>query len=597
MKRSCPQKKPAFLKNNNNNKDLKTLVEFFNFLLPFKTLYVYIFLLGIVSICLELAVPFFSKNIVDKAIIPKDVYNFVFFGLLTGGVFVVNGGVKSVLVFMKNRVQAKVAFNLNKKLFEHIVSLPIGFFQDKSTGEQLFKMHYDIEAISSCLVDLPEELFELLPKLIITLGILFYFDWQIAIFSIVVAPTLYFPLYYFMGLRKKLLEQIINTTQHIFKMLGEFFEHIYFIKAVGAEEKESSKYLKRLGFNVKLKIRNLRLEVISNTLAGSINRMAVGAVVLFGGYQVIRGRITPGVLTAIMMYVGLLMCLQGRITGLCQSVVFVMVSCRRVDQVLKTKPFTYNKQTNRKRVELDKVTINFQEVSFGYAEKRLVLDKISFCFQDKFISIAGESGCGKTTLINLLLGLYIPSQGKIEINGIELRDIDVLHLKEQIGIVLQEPFLWNDTVESNIIGYGSTRVTQEDVLMAATLCGVDEFVKGLPAGYKTVIGENACKFSEGQKQKIALARAIAKRPKLLILDEAFSYMDSRSEEKILEATLQQHKEMQLLVISHRYSTVSKADKVCFFEQEGNVVMNSPSIMLKENRLFFDLFASQIKQNF
>ncbi|MEA3560783.1 MAG: ATP-binding cassette domain-containing protein, partial [Candidatus Omnitrophota bacterium] len=197
--------------------------------------------------------------------------------------------------------------------------------------------------------------------------------------------------------------------------------------------------------------------------------------------------------------------------------------------------------------------------------------------------------------LNLILKLYEPSSGDIFIDGHNIREIKSGFLKAQIGAALQEPFLLNDTVENNI-RYGRKNIEREEIDKISGICRINEFIRGLPKGYQTIVGENACKISEGQKQKIAIARALAKNPKILILDEAFSSMDSESEEKIIRNIRENFKNITLIAVSHRLSTVLRADLVYFLNGSCRLRIGKGSRLLKEDEGFFALFAGQSEGN-
>lgn len=386
---------------------------------------------------------------------------------------------------------------------------------------------------------------------------------------------------------------MIKNSEGIFKCLNEFFSHIQLVKAFGRERVEIRGYLKRLISNVRIRMRNTRLEVISGFAESAVNRVIIGLITFYGGYQVIRGQMTLGSLTAIMVYLSQLIGLQGDFAFFFQRIMLGLVSCERLRNILDEEArVTETKQA--KDIKLRGGDIEFRKVSFGYREDELVLHKISFNIESgAYVALVGPSGCGKTTILNLLLRLYEPRSGDIIIDGYNIKNLKFSSLKEQIGIVLQEPFLWNDTIENNI-RYGKPNASVQEIIEAAKICAVDEFARELPNRYQTIIGENACKISDGQKQKIAIARALIKKPKILILDEAMSSMDSQSEERIIAKVKQIQEILTVIVVSHRLSAVTNADKVYFLHKPEEIIVASGKGLLKNNRAFYDLFAAQAK---
>jgi ATP-binding cassette subfamily B protein len=368
---------------------------------------------------------------------------------------------------------------------------------------------------------------------------------------------------------------------------------MYLVKAFGKERQEIRNYLKVLISNIRISLKNTRLEVFSSFAGGSFDRLIIGLISLFGGYQVIRGRISLGTLTAIMIYLNQLIGMQGSITSFFQRIIFNMVSCRRIEEVLEKASEKENRPGTEK-IALEHPQIQFKKLSFGYNSGEYILRGLDFKIDKGSVALAGPSGCGKTTIINLLLGLYEPWEGQVFIQGQNIRDINHFLLREEIGVALQEPYLWNDSIENNI-KYARQNATKGELTEVAKITGVDEFVKNLPAGYGSIIGENACKLSEGQKQKIAIARALLKKPKILILDEAMSSMDSLSEERIINEIKKESWIHTVIIVSHRLSTIMACDLAYFLKNPDKIIIDNPQKLLDTDGDFYNLFAAQIKE--
>jgi ATP-binding cassette subfamily B protein len=571
----------------------KILLKFLKYLLPYRKRQIAILILSILSVFLGLVNPYLSKLIVDKAIINKELRAFVVLGLLGTGVFILNGLLTAMEDFLKKGLRLKVNFDLNKKVFRHLQGFSLGLFRDKSTGEHIFKMHYDIERAVDFIVSVLEECIHIFPRLFFILAIIFFLDWQMALFAMLLAPVLYLPVYYFTRRMRKIFEELITNSQDIFKRLEEVFSHIYLVKAFAKEKAETRAYLRALIRKTRVSLKNIRLEIMGSFAMVSFERVIIGLIALFGGYRIIKGRISPGTLAAIMIYLSQLINLQSRFAFFLQRVSLGLVSCRRLDKILEEKP-ALREIPGAKKIALRGLGIQFRKVSFGYRPEEYILKALDFNIEKGFIALVGPSGCGKTTILNLVLRLEQPWQGGIFIDGYDTGELDPSFLRDQIGIAPQNPFLWNDTVENNI-KYARAGASREEIAEAARVTAVDDFVKDLPAGYKTIIGENACKLSEGQKQRIALARALIKKPKVLLLDEAMSSLDSVSEERIIRG-LKQLPLNIVIAVSHRLSTVMACDLVYFLKSPQRVIVNKPKALLEEDRDFYDLFAAQIKDS-
>lgn len=571
----------------------KILLKFLKYLLPYRKKQIAILILSSLSVLLGLINPYLSKLIVDKVVINKELRPFVTLGLLGAGIFILSGLLTAMEDFLKKGLRLKVTFDLNKKVFRHLQGLSLGLFRDKSTGEHIFKMYYDIERAADFIVCALEECIHIFPRLFLILAIIFFLDWQMSLFSLLLAPVLYLPVYYLTRRMRKIFEEFVAQSQEIFRRLQEVFSHIYLIKAFAKEKSEMRAYLRALICKTRIGLKNIRLEIMGSFAMVSFERVIIGLIAFFGGYQIIKGRISPGTLAAIMIYLSQLINLQSRLAFFLQRVSLGLVSCRRLDDILKENP-TLRQMPGTKKIALQGSGIQIRKVSFGYRSEEYILKDMDLNIEKGFTALVGPSGCGKTTILNLVLRLEQPWQGGIFIDGYNTAEIDHSFLRDQIRIALQNPFLWNDTIENNI-KYARAGASREEIAEAARVTAVDGFVKDLPAGYKTIIGDNACKLSEGQKQRIALARALIKRPKVLLLDEAMSSLDSASEERIIRELRKLPLNM-VIIVSHRLSTVMACDSAYFLKSPQKAIVNSPQRLLEQDRDFYDLFASQIKDS-
>jgi len=331
--------------------------------------------------------------------------------------------------------------------------------------------------------------------------------------------------------------------------------------------------------------------VSKSLIDSAIQKTILGLIIFYGGYQVIKGRMTLGSLSAISIYLSQLSGVQGMFAGFIQQISSGLVSCERLDKILDMRPELIEDAKARK-IDFSNGTIEFKGVSFSYNQDKKILDNLNFSIEGgSCIALTGPSGCGKTTIANLILRLYEPSDGGIFIDGIDINNIKSESLYSQIGVVLQEPYLWNDTIENNI-GYGREDASFEEIEDSARIACIDVFINSLSERDKTIIGENACKISEGQKQRIAIARAIVKRPKILILDEALSCVDAELEEKIIYNIRGFLSNSTIIIISHRISTIQKADLIYFLSGSDKMKIDSHRELLKRSIQYQNYLAQE-----
>jgi ABC-type multidrug transport system fused ATPase/permease subunit len=318
--------------------------------------------------------------------------------------------------------------------------------------------------------------------------------------------------------------------------------------------------------------------------------MILGLITFYGGYQLIRGELTLGTLSAITVYLGQLSGMQRFFVQFFRDLSTGLISHERLETILDAKRLRVTEDKESGKLIFTKGKIEFKDITFGYRENRMILENLNFYIEGgSAIALAGPSGCGKSTIINLLLRLYNSNSGRILLDGQDIRNLQAKSLYAQIGVALQEPYLWNDSIESNIL-YGNLKATRREmdrVTEAACLC---ELISGLKDGYRTVIGENACKISEGQKQRIAIARALIKKPKILILDEALSSVDMFTEAQIIQNLKDFLKETTLVVVSHRISAIKEMDLVYFFVDPTRMLIG-PHHQLLDNPIYQKYLAS------
>jgi len=570
---------------------IKLFTEYIKYILPYKNKWLALFILTGFGSCIGLINPYLAKLTIDQALGNKKFDLFLLLLIIGGVIFILEKFLEGAGHYLNSYIKLKAGFDLRKKTLKHMHHLPYGWFQDRAVGEHLYKLNYDIDVITEFITDAPVLLLSVFSKLLLTLAVLFHINWKMAVFSLFLVPFLYLPSYYLTKIIEKTWDKFIRSSEEIFKHLEEGFSNMLLIKVFGREIDILRSHTKGMVASLRIRINNIRIELFSGLGSEIISKSIAGLIILYGGYQITKGKFTLGELTAVMAYLYQLMGLQNQISLLFQDLAMGFVSCRRINEIFEDKT-RIMEDKNANYAIFNRAEIIFQNVSFGHKPGRHVLKNLSFIIESgKHIALVGYSGCGKTTLLHLLVRLYDPWNGEISIDGNPIKKLKLNSLKEQIGFVLQQPFLWNDSIENNI-KYGSKDINGQELITAAKTAGVDQFASALSQGYQTIIGEKACKISEGQKQKIAIARALIKKPKILVLDEAMSSMDSASEEKIISNIKQCQDGLTLITVSHRLSTVMAADLAYFFIGPDKIIIGDPSNLLKNNQDLFNLFAKQ-----
>ena len=527
-------------------------------------------ILSAAGVGISLINPYLTKLIIDKAYGNKDARLFVILIAIGGIVFVSSGIVTGLGSYINRYIRLRVNFDLDRGVFKKLQNLPYSFFQDNSTGKNLFKASYDIEQASRFISDTLPQGISLIPRSIFIFVIVFYLDWKMAALALALTPFLYAAPYYFINRLKKVFKKWIENYQGLFTRVQEVLSRMQLVKAFGKENEERKTHTKYLVKNIRYSLKNSRIETVSLFANSLVNKAVLGLIIFYGGWQVIKGRMTLGGLSAIAIYLNQLTGLQDSFAQYFQQISMGRISCERLNSILDADPYLGENESAEEAV-FSGGRIEFRNVTFGYANDKDVVKDLSFCIEGcSRAALSGPSGSGKTTIINLILRLYGLKKGDILIDGYDIKNIRSKSLYEQIGVVLQEPYLWNDTIENNI-RYAKSTASAEEVTESARIACIDDFIDALPGKYNTIIGENACKISEGQKQRIAIARAIIKKPGILILDEALSSVEPEIEERIINNIKDAFKESTIIIISHRPSAIKKMDVVYHISAPDKII--------------------------
>jgi len=574
---------------------IKKYTGFYRYLLPYWRKVAVVLLLSIAASTLSLANPYLAKFIIDKAYGNKDLRLFILLMAIGGVIFILSAAFNSMSQYLNYYLRLRISFDLNRKIFKKLQGLSYGFFQGTSSSEHLYKINYDISQVAYFITEALLQVIILIVRALSIFVIVLRLNVEIALFTLILTPFLYpLPIYFTRKLRRA-LEAWVRESQSIFIQLGEILRHIQLIKAFGKTYSERKRYVAGLIKNIRLKLKSHGLELSSSFINSLVSRMAMGLVVLYGGYELIKGRLSLGSLSAIVIYLGQFLGLNNLSTNFLQRLSENSVSCDRLQEVFSLQPeFTDERDT--KSINFDKGRIDFIDVSFSYGLNREVLSNLSFSIKgNSAVALVGCSGCGKTTIVSLMLKLHEPRNGKICIDGQGIKSINFGSFYRQIGVALQEPYLWNDSIENNI-RYGREDASLREVVGAAEVVCMDSFIDSLPDKYGTVIGEGGCKVSEGQKQRIAIARAVIKKPKILILDEALSSVDAETEGKILTSIRSTLIDSTIIIISHRISTIKKLDLVYFLSAPNRIEINTHEALLEKNRQYQRYLADQLQDS-
>jgi subfamily B ATP-binding cassette protein MsbA len=488
----------------------------------------------------------------------------------------------------------RVIKKLRDDLYTHLVYQSAGYFDRALTGDLMSRLTNDVDkihqAISGSMADFIEELFILIALL---LGV-FIIDWRLAVVSFVITPLAVIPLALFSRqLKKKSLVGQKKMSQ-IYSLLHETITGNKIVKAFTTEQFEIKKFLAATADYFKTSMKLAWIGSLSSPFMEFIGGV-VGAFILYvGTRRIAQGAISPGDFGAFVMAIFMMYTPINRLNR-ANNVIQQAVAChQRVRELLDVAPQIQDSPTAYPLPAV-KGRVTFDRVSFCYNEARPTLSDVSFEVNpNETAAFVGLSGAGKTTIINLLARFYEPTSGSILIDGINIREATLSSLRSQLGLVTQETILFNDTVRANI-AYGLDKVPLERIEEAAKAAKAHEFILDLPQGYDTPIGEKGGLLSSGQRQRLAIARALLKNPPVLILDEATSALDTESERLIQTALVNVMMGRTTLVIAHRISTIRNADQI-FVVDDGRIAESGTHDELsRKNGIYKKLYDLQFPE--
>ncbi len=464
--------------------------------------------------------------------------------------------------YFRNHVMWAVIVDIRNKLCDHLLPQPLSFFENRKSGDLLSRLTNDISVTQTGLTVLFEEILLQPMRLICGLALAFYFSWKLALFTLIVFPMIFFPMF-IMG--KKIKKHGKKSLRHLSDLtdaLREMFSGIRIVKAFKMEDEESREIhtISKRFLDKRLKM--VRTKALNTSTNEFVYTLGLAVLVILCGYVIVSNKITPGELGGFITAIGFMVVTT--VKKLAKGYVSLQESLSGVSRVFELFTIEPSIKDHPKAVTLEKIEkdISFKNVSFSYdGSSDFILKDICLTIQKgEIIAIVGGSGAGKTSMISLIPRFYDPVKGSIEIDGIDIRMLKRESLLSHITMVTQQTFLFNRSFYENIL-YGRRNATLGEVQAAAKAAYIHEFIMSLPQGYDTVVGELGVKLSGGQRQRIAIARAILKNAPILLLDEATSSLDYESEKLVQEALNNLIAGRTTIIVAHRLSTIQHCDRI------------------------------------
>jgi len=548
-------------------------------------------LLKVVSSSFLLASPFISKLYMDDALLVRNFDRFLIISVWGVAIFILSTLFSVLENIVKNKMTIKLKLSFVNRFIRRFYSLELEFFQSKSVGENAYRLADIDMAIDFAVEQYPRFLVDLF-KLVIVLGVSLWVNLPMTILLLLLSPLFLIHSLYIQKKLSPIYKELWKYGAQLSKKTHEAFSQVLIIKAFGLESNYRRSHLRSLITNIRLGVKSFRWSLFNSLNSTFLSKAVYGIITLFGGWLIIKNKLTIGSYTAAMLYLMQLGNLLESLSSRFEYIVKESISLERFLEIMDAEPGIKD-LPGAKNLGSSQGSIQFKNVSFGYQQNKLIFKGLNLNIPaHAWVAVVGASGCGKSTLMNLILRLYEPRQGEVLLDGINLKMIRLSALRKNIAIATQQPMLFDISIRENI-SCGLKNLTQEQIKEVAAIAHLDDCLKELPQGMDTLIGENACLLSHGLKQRVALARAIVTESSLLILDEAISSVDVFTEEKILSDLRQKRRDLSTIVISHRLLTVKDADRIYFLKGDSIIEEGTHAQLLAQSQAYQDFFKNQI----
>lgn len=567
------------------------LKRFAKYYKPHLPLFILDFTCAFLMAGLDLVFPSVVTKTVDEVLPRRDLKALFIVGLALLGLYILHYILQYIVDYYGHTLGTKIEYDMRKDLFDHIQNLSFSYFDENKTGHIMSRLVNDLNDISELAHHGPEDLFIATVTLIGTFIILIRNNWKLGLITFAIIPVMLV-----FAIRKNTKMQdsfriMRSRVADINAQAEDSLSGVRVVKSFTNEAYEREKFDRgNEGFRMS---KQNAYKTMAEFYAGInfFSNMTNLIVIIFGGIFYYRGELTTGELFGFLLYVSMFMQPIRKISTLIESYQRGMAGFSRFVEIMEITPEIQD-SPDAFDISIEDAKIEFDNVTFSYNNRNNVLKGLSFEIgAGETVAVVGPSGAGKTTLANLIPRFYEVDDGHIRIDGVDIKDVTQRSLRDHIGIVQQDVFLFTGSVRDNI-AYGKIDATDEEIIEAAKRANAHEFIMDMEHGYDTYIGERGVKLSGGQKQRLAIARIFLKDPPILILDEATSALDNETEKVIQESLFELSHNRTTLIIAHRLATIRNADRIMVLTDEGIVEEGSHDYLLDRKGIYHNLYTSQ-----
>jgi len=570
--------------------DIQLLRRILFYMKPYRVIFFWSIFLTLVMAAIAPLLPVLVEYTLDNYILQADLSGLSRMALLMLILLLAQTLVRYFHTLSTNVLGQSVIRDLRSDVFDHITQLRLKYFDKTPIGRLITRTVSDLETISDIFSQGLIQIIGDLLQIAVILSVMFYTDWRLTLIVLIPMPFMLIATYFFKEAMKSSFQDVRTWVARLNTFLQEHISGISVIQYFAREKQEYNKFIAINAEHRNAHIRSNWYFSIFFPVIEIIMAIALGLLVWYGSKSALDGSVSLGVVVAFIMYINMIFRPVRELVDKFNTLQMGMIGAERIFSVLDTDEKTENK--GREMPENISGKVEFENVWFAYDEEKWVLKNVSFVLEPgTTLALVGATGAGKSSIINILTRFYEINKGTIKIDGIDIREYELNYLRQNIGVVHQDVFLFSDTIANNI-NLLNPEITIEKIEEAAISVGADVFTAQLPGGYDYQVQERGATLSSGQAQMVSFIRALVHKPKILVLDEATSSVDTETEELIQQAIEKLMQNRSAIVIAHRLSTIQKADKIIVLDQGEIKEMGSHQELLRMNGYYKRLYDLQ-----
>lgn len=573
--------------------DLHVLRRIFEFVQPYKKRFYFLVVLTILVALLAPALPFFVQKTIDNFIIPGDYQGLIYMALFLVGLLAIQGFVQYSHTYLSGWLGQHVIRDIRIKLYRHLLNLRLKYFDRTPIGRLVTRNVSDIETLSDIFSQGVAAIIGDMLQIVVILSVMLYIDWKLTLVSLSTLPLLILSTYVFKEKIKVAFNDVRNAVSNLNSFVQEHISGMSIVQIFSSEKLEYERFKEINDEHKQAHLRSVMYYSVYFPVAEVIQATGIGLLVWYGARGVLHEEVTIGILVAFIMYINMFFRPIRQIADRFNTLQLGIVSSSRILKILDNDEHIPN--NGQHAPDHIKGHVVFKNVWFAYNDRDYVLKDINFEVKPgETLALVGATGAGKSSIINLLNRFYDIKRGEIRVDGVEIKEYELDVLRHHIGVVLQDVFLFSDTIEQNIT-LGNPDISRDKIIEAAELVGARKFIERLPGGFDYNVMERGATLSVGQRQLISFVRAMVYDPKIIVLDEATSSVDTETEELIQEAITKLMKGRTSIVIAHRLSTIQSADQILVLDHGEIKERGTHQELLEHDGFYAQLHRMQYKE--